>query len=177
MTSHLRLRYIASWLLVGGAVTLAGCQTTQGPSSFESSFAESAPSKSANPAEIWVDLTPYPKENVNAVALNSSMDDMPDSPQEIGQWAVRHEDGTIRHALQRWSQIAGWSFDNTHYELNVDIPITAEAVLVERGSYRQGVQALVEAVALSDHPIRACFYQNKVLRIVTYNSSCNARLN
>lgn len=151
-------------------VGLVGCQTINAPNSNAGSSQTVAVQK-----EVWVDLTPYPKANTQEQREQDLSE--PESLREVGTWAVTYSDGTIRQALTRWADTAGWSFNNTHYELSVDIPITAEATLIQRGSFKQGVQALVEAVALSGHPVRACFYQNKVLRIVGYNTSCNARVN
>lgn len=151
-------------------VGLVGCQSINTPNGNASSSQTVAVKK-----EVWVDLTPYAKANTQEQRERDLSE--PESLSEVGTWAVTYSDGTIRQALTRWADTAGWSFNNTHYELSIDIPITAEATLVQRGTFKQGVQALVEAVALSDHPVRACFYQNKVLRIVGYNTSCNARVN
>ena len=159
-------------LSAAALVVLVGCQTTDGNTRKDS--ASAAPAIVEESQRIWVDLTPYPKASKDAALVES----MASSPSEkIGSWSVRMSDGTIRQALSRWADEAGWSFNTSHYELSVDIPLTAEATLVERGTFQQAVQAMVEAVALSDHPIRACFYQNKVLRIINFNSSCNARMN
>ena len=174
----MKKRLLLSSIIV---IALAGCQTFEGSHNRGSAQSASLAQQTAPTLseDIWVDLTPYPKERNSAMNKNETLDEQADinATGPIASWGVRLSDGTIRQALSRWAGEAGWSFNSTNYELDVDIPITAEATLVQRGTFKQGVQALVEAVGLSDHPIRACFYQNNVLRIIGYNSSCNSRSN
>lgn len=164
-------------LLISSALILmlAGCQTTQ--SNLKPDHTPIVEEQIQE--QVWVDLTPYPKSNSSnsdsTTPVNTGYENH--SAGRIGSWSVRFSDGTIRQALARWADEAGWSFNNSHYDLSVDIPITAEATLVQQGTFKQAVQALVEAVALSEHPMRACFYQNDVLRIIGYNGSCNSRSN
>lgn len=125
--------------------------------------------------DVWVDLTPYPKSPTGLVEIQPS----PDTPSlmgsDQGQWVVYLSDHTIRQALTRWAFVAGWTFNDDFYEINADIPLAAEAVILERGSFKKAVQNLVEAVSLSEQPIRACFYENNVLRIINVNQSCDVR--
>lgn len=96
----------------------------------------------------------------------------------LGQsWNVSYSDVTIRQTLIRWADEAGWTFNNLHYGLPVDIPITAEATLVEKGSFKDAVQVLVDSIGMAGYPVRACFYNNDVLRLVGYNQSCHSRAN
>lgn len=87
-------------------------------------------------------------------------------------WSVSPADGTIRQALMRWANDAGWTFGAEQWEVSFDIPITAPADLAS-GSFEDGVQALVEAVSLSETPVRACFYSNHLVRILNYNTLCD----
>lgn len=92
-----------------------------------------------------------------------------DTPPQV-VWQVHIQDGTVRQALSRWAMTAGWI---DHWELSVDIPITADAALATTTDFPQAVQRLAEAVSLSEVPIRPCFYSNNVVRIVPYNTMCN----
>lgn len=91
-------------------------------------------------------------------------------PKQI--WRVSPQDGTVRQALVRWAADASWTFGPDQWELNFDIPIQAPAEF-EADSFREATQALSQAVAMSDSPIRPCFYGNRVLRMVTFTRSCN----
>lgn len=87
-------------------------------------------------------------------------------------WRVSPEDGTVRQALVRWASEANWTFGPDQWELNFDIPIQAPAEF-EGDSFREATQALSQAVAMGESPIRPCFYGNRVLRMVPITRSCN----
>ncbi|WP_312431683.1 TcpQ domain-containing protein [Achromobacter sp.] len=91
-------------------------------------------------------------------------------PKQI--WRVSPQDGTVRQALVRWAADANWTFGPDQWELNFDIPIQAPAEF-EADSFQEATQALSQAVAMSESPIRPCFYGNRVLRMVPFTRSCN----
>ncbi|SEK05153.1 toxin co-regulated pilus biosynthesis Q family protein [Achromobacter sp. NFACC18-2] len=91
-------------------------------------------------------------------------------PKQI--WRVSPQDGTVRQALVRWAADANWTFGPDQWELNFDIPIQAPAEF-EEASFQEATQALSQAVAMSESPIRPCFYGNRVLRMVPFTRSCN----
>lgn len=91
-------------------------------------------------------------------------------PKQI--WRVSPQDGTVRQALVRWAADASWTFGPDQWELNFDIPIQAPADF-EADSFQEATQALSQAVAMSDSPIRPCFYGNRVLRMLPFTRSCN----
>ncbi|MCP2516312.1 toxin co-regulated pilus biosynthesis Q family protein [Achromobacter mucicolens] len=91
-------------------------------------------------------------------------------PKQI--WRVSPQDGTVRQALVRWAADAHWTFGPDQWELNVDIPIQAPAEF-EADSFREATQALSQAVAMGESPIRPCFYANRVLRMLPFTRSCN----
>lgn len=93
-----------------------------------------------------------------------------DPPKQI--WRVSPQDGTVRQALNRWAADANWTFGPDQWELNFDIPIQAPAEF-EADSFQQATQALSQAVAMSESPIRPCFYGNRVLRMLPFSRSCN----
>jgi len=91
-------------------------------------------------------------------------------PKQI--WRISPQDGTVRQALVRWASDANWTFGPDQWELNFDIPIQAPAEF-EVTSFREATQALSQAVAMSESPIRPCFYGNRVLRMLPFTRSCN----
>ncbi|WP_083036959.1 toxin co-regulated pilus biosynthesis Q family protein [Achromobacter ruhlandii] len=91
-------------------------------------------------------------------------------PKQI--WRISPQDGTVRQALVRWASDANWTFGPDQWELNFDIPIQAPAEF-EEASFREATQALSQAVAMSESPIRPCFYGNRVLRMLPFTRSCN----
>ena len=93
-----------------------------------------------------------------------------DPPKQI--WRVSPQDGTVRQALNRWAADANWTFGPDQWELNFDIPIQAPAEF-EADSFQEATQALSQAVAMGESPIRPCFYGNRVLRMLPFTRSCN----
>ncbi|MFF7060556.1 TcpQ domain-containing protein [Achromobacter spanius] len=91
-------------------------------------------------------------------------------PKQI--WRISPQDGTVRQALVRWASDANWTFGPDQWELNFDLPIQAPAEF-EADSFQEATQALSQAVAMSESPIRPCFYGNRVLRMVPFTRSCN----
>lgn len=91
-------------------------------------------------------------------------------PKQI--WRVSPQDGTVRQALNRWAAYANWTFGPDQWELNFDIPIQAPAEF-EADSFQEATQALSQAVAMGESPIRPCFYGNRVLRMLPFTRSCN----
>lgn len=87
-------------------------------------------------------------------------------------WRISPDDGTVRQALTRWAAKANWTFGPDQWELNFDLPIQAPAEF-EAESFQDATQALSQAIAMTESPIRPCFYGNRVLRIVPFTRSCN----
>lgn len=87
-------------------------------------------------------------------------------------WKIGPEDGTVRQALARWAAKAGWTFGPDQWEVNFDLPIQAPAEF-DAESFKEATQALSQAVAMTETPIRPCFYGNRVLRVIPFTRSCN----
>lgn len=87
-------------------------------------------------------------------------------------WRISPDDGTVRQALTRWAAKANWTFGPDQWELNFDLPIQAPAEF-EAESFQDATQALSQAIAMTESPIRPCFYGNRVLRVVPFTRSCN----
>ena len=83
---------------------------------------------------------------------------------------LRVSDRTIRQALNRWALENDWYFDDAHWTLPVDLPVTAPASFA--GDFPFAVEQLLEAVEAAGRPARPCFYANHVLRVIPKTSSC-----
>jgi len=87
-------------------------------------------------------------------------------------WHISPSDGTVRQALTRWAAAENWTFGPDQWELNFDLPIQAQAEF-EAESFQQATQALSQAIAMTESPLRPCFYTNRVLRVIPFTRSCN----
>jgi hypothetical protein len=86
------------------------------------------------------------------------------APQAKGQgyWQLDVSDGSVKRALNRWSQDSGWQLV---WELPVDFPVGASAAF--SGEFEEAVAAVALSMQNSEMPMKAIFYRgNKVLRIV-----------
>lgn len=78
-------------------------------------------------------------------------------------WRIELSDRTMRSALARWAQAAGWQLV---WEAPADFGIDAEASVT--GTFDDALRSVVGALAHSNAPIQAILYRgNKVLRIVS----------
>lgn len=84
---------------------------------------------------------------------------------------VSPHDQTLRAALARWADRAGWTFEPEHWTPDVDIPIVGSASFDL--PFKQAVQELVASTELADRPLQPCFYSNRVLRVVPFAQSCD----
>lgn len=84
---------------------------------------------------------------------------------------VRLSDGSIRQALRRWSEQANWFFDDAHWSLPVDFPITAPATF--HADFELAVRGLLESTRVSGQAVKPCFYANHVLRVIPASQSCD----
>lgn len=114
-------------------------------------------------------LSSLPAESNPAEAIPQA-DPEPVILKEI--WKISPDDRTVRQALARWAGKAGWTFGPDQWEVNFDLPIQAPAEF-EAASFQEATQALSQAVAMTESPIRPCFYGNRVLRVVPFTRSCN----
>ena len=83
---------------------------------------------------------------------------------------LRISDRTIRQALNRWALENDWYFDDAHWTLPVDLPVTAPAWF--SGDFAAAVEQLLQAVEGAGRPARPCFYANHVLRVIPKTASC-----
>lgn len=87
-------------------------------------------------------------------------------------WHLGPQDKTVRQALGRWAKDANWTFGPDQWEVAFDLPIEASADF-PAASFEEATQALTNSIALTDSPVRPCFYANKVLRIIPFNQTCD----
>lgn len=92
-------------------------------------------------------------------------------PRAEARFDVRLSDGSVRQALRRWSDQANWFFDDAHWSLPVDFPITAPATF--DGDFELAVRGLLESTRVSGQAVKPCFYANHVLRVIPAAQSCD----
>lgn len=86
-------------------------------------------------------------------------------------YTVSPSDVNLRRTLARWAKTAGWVFEPEHWQVKVDIPLTASASFSP--DFKESVQELLSSSELGDTPVHGCFYTNKVLRVIPYTESCD----
>jgi len=87
------------------------------------------------------------------------------------RFEVQLEDHTIRQTLIRWAREHQWRFENSHWSVTVDLPVTAPGVF--EGDFIGAVRALLAATDIAGRPLQPCFYANRVLRVISANESCD----
>lgn len=124
-----------------------------------------------------------PLEQTSAVLLESKAIDSPPKdvptkelsklhqPSRSKRFSISPSDDTLRQAIQRWAKDAGWDFSDHHWGLEVDYPIINTAQF--EGEFAEAVGQLLDSVRMGARPMRACFYSNQVLRIISATQSCH----
>jgi len=125
----------------------------------------------ASPDRPAVDIPVHDTVSPGVVrTVDVSTPDVP-PPSPAPAFQVSPADGTLRTALSRWADTAGWTFAFEHWAVEVDIPIVAPATFTV--PFEQAVQELLISTELSEQPLRPCFYTNRVLRIVPHTQPCD----
>jgi hypothetical protein len=84
---------------------------------------------------------------------------------------LRLSDKTIRQALGRWAHESHWYFEDSHWDVPVDLPVSAAARF--SGDFPSAVTQLLAATEASGRSLQACFYGNHVLRVIPRAQSCD----
>ncbi|RDU96791.1 toxin co-regulated pilus biosynthesis Q family protein [Trinickia dinghuensis] len=91
----------------------------------------------------------------------------PPLPAAQAEWQLRISDGSVRQALARWAQEAGWQFV---WDVPTDFAIDATATI--HGTLAQALRQVVDALASSQVPIQVVMYErNRVLRVIAKGAS------
>ena len=76
-------------------------------------------------------------------------------------WTVSPNDATLRRALNKWAQRAGWQLV---WEASVDVPISVNASFT--GDFNTAVKGLFQSLSAADVNLSAVLYSgNRVLRV------------
>lgn len=76
-------------------------------------------------------------------------------------WAVSPQDATLRRALNKWVQRAGWQLV---WDASVDVPINVDAKFT--GDFNTAVKRLFQSLSAADVNLSAVLYSgNRVLRV------------
>ena len=91
-----------------------------------------------------------------------SLDDDDCAVDEAPAWDVTPADKTVKAALTRWAEAAGWQLV---WELPVDYAVSARTEI--KGTFTAAVEAIAASMSTADTPMKVIFYDgNRVLRIV-----------
>lgn len=106
-------------------------------------------------------------------AMDKLVDDAQPARQQFGAdvFELHIQDQTIRQALMRWATDHRWHFENGHWAVPVDLPVTADARF--EGDFISAVRGLLAATDIAGRPLQPCFYTNRVLRVISANESCD----
>lgn len=133
------------------------------------------PERALVPAKL-VSETSVTKDNAKSVSSSSQPVPVLESvPMARPAYTVSPKDKNLRLALKRWANTAGWTFGAAHWTVDVDIPVVGSARFDD--NFKQAVQALMASTELAARPLQACFYSNKVLRVISYAQSCDRTAN
>lgn len=88
-----------------------------------------------------------------------------------GSFSVRVADKTLRQTIARWAPSAGWSFENSYWAVDRDIPVVAAGAFP--GPFKDAVLGLMATTEVTDSPAKPCFYTNNVVRIVPKAEKCD----
>lgn len=132
-------------------------------------------SSPADGTELYPDWAAVPGTEVSTVAQAAQVADGAASylGAPIHRYTVSPADQTIRQALGRWAEGAGWTFTSEHWAVDVDIPLVGAASF--ETDFKSAVRELLAATELGDRPLQPCFYSNRVLRVVPYAQACDRR--
>lgn len=160
----------------GQAATTAAAPTTTEPSASQAEAIADATRAteelpSAAPSDSDLVAQPVDLTAVGDGAAEVATEEAPPPPPPR-IWQIDPSDGTVRQALARWAREDGWLFGSDQWRVNWDLPIEAPASFTAE-TFEEATRALADAIALSETPINPCFYENKVLRVIPYNQSCD----
>ena len=85
------------------------------------------------------------------------------------KWLISANDKTVRQAFLKWGKQAGYT---VVWDVPKDINIDAEAEI--SGTFEDAIKGVLEAISVSDYPVEAVAYDNRVLRIVKTARNANA---
>ena len=93
---------------------------------------------------------------------DTDADALPARPAAVPVWDVTPADRTLKAALTRWAEAAGWQLV---WELPVDYAVSVRTEI--RGSFTEAVEMVAKSMDSAEIPMKAIFYDgNRVLRIV-----------
>lgn len=96
------------------------------------------------------------------------------TPSKGPRYAAILSDRTIRQVIQRWAKASAWHFENSHWAVDIDLPVTAQARFTQ--DFMSSVQQLLATTEMSDRPLQPCFYTNKVLRVIPIAQTCDPQV-
>lgn len=89
-------------------------------------------------------------------------------------FSVDSTDKTVREVLARWASASGWSHMPVHWTLPQDNSVEGTAGPDYFGTdFIKAVRLLMSSTEGSNQPAQACFYSNRVVRVISTAASCD----
>jgi hypothetical protein len=102
-------------------------------------------------------------------ASDTSAKPAPLSPPKKQYFSIKTSDGTLYGTVSRWAKEAGWQVS---WEAVKDFDTKFEATY--EGDFESSVEQLMKSMERSEYPLRACAFDNKVIRIIHKSKSCES---
>lgn len=90
-------------------------------------------------------------------------------PPKKQYFSIKISDGTLYGTVSRWAKDAGWQVS---WEAVKDFDTKFEATY--EGDFESSVEQLMKSMERSEYPLRACAFDNKVIRIIHKSKSCES---
>lgn len=154
---------------VGRPAGVAGSAPSAVTSNPPSALSSPAGSAASNPSSGGATQLPQPGALVDLPHADPSAAKVSlhiDVSKLAREWRIVSDDTTISTTLVRWSSLAGYQ---TVWQAQKDLP-AYEAIY--KGSFEDAVEALMRDSRHSGYPLRACLYDNRVVRVLHTTQSC-----
>lgn len=123
------------------------------------------PGKQAKGDPLSATATKNTSDATSAKTMSMAQPQKPAPRKET--YVVRAADVTLFSTVSRWSKEAGWQLA---WEAGKDFPARFDATY--EGDYESAVEQLMRNLEHSEYPLRACAYDNRLMRIVHKSRSC-----
>jgi hypothetical protein len=122
-------------------------------------------------AQAWAQATPATQTASQASASAPTLADAGQLAAKSSRiWRVQPTDRNVREILSRWTAAAGWQLS---WEVQNDVELHATASF--QGTFEEALEQLLGSLQGSDYPLSACTYDNRVVRVVTSNLTCERK--
>lgn len=114
------------------------------------------------------------KSTAPAASAPTASEQVAAAPAAPTGFSVDSTDKTVREVLARWASASGWSHMPVHWTLPQDNSVEGTAGPDYFGTdFIKAVRLLMSSTEGSNQPAQACFYSNRVVRVISTAASCD----